>query len=412
MLTPAGINSPSTVLDSTAQPYASPARLKNRHIPALDGLRGIAILLVLAHHFRFILTSPLTLERRTFQIFDGGWSGVNLFFVLSGFLITGILLDSKADQGYLRTFYARRLLRIFPLYYVYLVLVFVFARIWWKSHFHTDPWAALNPWWYVLYLENFKSQHMFGDQFLSHLWSLAIEEQFYLIWPFLVLLFTRASLGFACAVGFAVALISRIMLAGNTLESSFFANTLTFASLDSLCAGAFIAILARNPTLARRVRPWMAACALLGTAVFILCARAGGTLFLYSFPMQSWGVSAFSTAAACLIYFITLNSTSILSRALSLSFFRSVGRVSYGMYVLHPVVVAFLAPRIHFMHQSGPPLGQYVGKLCFIATLSLATYMSALLSWIALEKPFISLKSRFRYSRRSVGMEMAVSDAG
>jgi peptidoglycan/LPS O-acetylase OafA/YrhL len=395
----AALKAVSTSVDLPVQQRPASVYPKQPHILALDGLRGVAILLVLLHHFRFVFNSPFTLERRTLRLFDGGWSGVNIFFVLSGFLITGILLESKPYTGYLGNFYARRFLRIFPLYYAYLFLVLLIVRAWWMNRLHTDPWHSLNPMWYFLYVENWKTPHMFGDQFLGHLWSLAIEEQFYLVWPLVVLFVNRAALGVICVAGFFIGLISRLMLAGISVESSFLANTLTVSSFDALCAGALVALLKRNVTLSERARPWIVACAILSAAVFIFCFKSGGTLFLYSFPMQTWGVSALSILAACVVYWIACGRNSLLNHILSFSALRSIGRVSYGMYVLHPVVVAFVAPRIHFMQQGGSPLLQYFAKMAFIIILSVATYACATASWILVERPFLALKTRFNFQR-------------
>ena len=388
---------------TTRQDRASqPRKLSSRYVPALDGLRGVAILLVLGHHFRFILEPSFRLERISLWLLDGGWCGVELFFVLSGFLITGILLDSKHSPGFFRNFYTRRALRIFPLYYAYLAFVFLGLAAWWTAHFHHNPWASINPIWYILYLQNFKSPHMFYDQFLGHLWSLAIEEQFYLIWAFLVLCLNRSSLGFACVAGIASALIARLFLAGQGVQESFFLNTLTVASIDSLCAGALIAILMRSEPIRKRSGRWIAALAVVSAVGFALLAKTAGSLFLYNVPIHTWGLTFLSFLFACLIYWIASQSSGVLDNLLSLPALRLVGRVSYGMYVLHPAVIGFVLPRVDPVTPGTAPWLQFLIKIGVFVLLTTATFLAALFSWLCWEKPFLRLKDKFQYRRQLV----------
>jgi peptidoglycan/LPS O-acetylase OafA/YrhL len=217
-----------------------------RHVHALDGVRGLAILAVMFHHFRFILEPIHRSQRWLLLLFDGGWCGVEIFFVLSGFLITGILLDTTNSPRFFKTFYARRFLRIFPLYFAYLGVVFLFLNRWWLSHFGFNPWAHVQAWQYLLYVENFKVPTMFNDLFLGHLWSLAVEEQFYLVWPLVVAFLPRNLVGWTTLVLITAAVVHRFQFAGKSLAMSFLLNTSTWASLDSLALGALAAILLRS----------------------------------------------------------------------------------------------------------------------------------------------------------------------
>src|SRR5580704_19259125 len=151
-------------------------------VPQLDAVRGVAILLVIFHN------ASERFPRLHLQgVFANGWMGVDLFFVLSGFLITGILIDTKQSEGYLKDFYARRCLRIWPLYYSLIFFMFVVVRFLNPSEFHTVVQTS-SPWWaFPLFLQNFLlpvSTDAAGP--LGVTWSLAIEEQFYLIWPLIV----------------------------------------------------------------------------------------------------------------------------------------------------------------------------------------------------------------------------------
>ena len=129
------------------------------------------------------------------RICNTGWIGVDLFFVLSGFLITGILLDTKGSRFYFRQFYWRRTIRIFPVYFLFLAFVFIGLRVSSSSH-RTRPMEGTNPWWY---LGTFPigSRTMGGTtSYVSHFWSLAVEEQFYFVWPAVVVLCTRRRAGY------------------------------------------------------------------------------------------------------------------------------------------------------------------------------------------------------------------------
>jgi peptidoglycan/LPS O-acetylase OafA/YrhL len=170
-------------------------------LPTLDGLRGVAILLVLLSHLTlYSEMSTTTLLDRAYQRATlAGWVGVDLFFVLSGFLITGILLDLKGSSRFFRTFYARRVLRIFPLYYAFLAIFYIALPQLLSSKDQVLRLLADQK-WYWLYLQNLQ---MARDgwpvpKYLAHFWSLAVEEQFYLIWPLGVLKYGRRGLIAVC----------------------------------------------------------------------------------------------------------------------------------------------------------------------------------------------------------------------
>jgi peptidoglycan/LPS O-acetylase OafA/YrhL len=173
-------------------PPGNATAFKPRHVPALDGLRAIAVLMVLLCHFQ--LATPHWIWRVLHQ---GGF-GVYLFFVLSGFLITRILLSEKNKPAYFRNFYARRTLRIFPLYYGVLALqfwvllpIFPTPRILADAHYQGWLWA----YGYNI-LTAVKGHFVFSSDWmwLGHFWSLAVEEQFYVVWPFIVLALGRETL--------------------------------------------------------------------------------------------------------------------------------------------------------------------------------------------------------------------------
>jgi peptidoglycan/LPS O-acetylase OafA/YrhL len=185
---------------------------RSGHLPALDGVRGLAILLVMLTHFTLVQQGPV-LDRLVGMAGRFGWTGVDLFFVLSGFLITSILLSSRGTGHYFRNFYARRTLRIFPLYFFVIFIATVvipslpFA---WTEHFRVENWTRPLYW---LYLSNFAITFSpdASNDMLGLTWSLAIEEQFYLIWPILVLLLSRRALWWTCIGAVALSVVTRTL---------------------------------------------------------------------------------------------------------------------------------------------------------------------------------------------------------
>ena len=165
--------------------------ISNPHIPALDGIRGLAILLVLLCHFPLYgdMQPTIFIDKLFYAMTRAGWCGVDLFFVLSGFLITGILYDAKGSRFFFRNFYMRRCLRIFPLYYGVLAVFFVIVPFVLPLGRNYELFLKDQA-WYWSYLTNIKIAIEGWPKFyaLAHFWSLAVEEQFYFVWPFVVFL--------------------------------------------------------------------------------------------------------------------------------------------------------------------------------------------------------------------------------
>lgn len=209
-----------------------------REMPGLDVLRGIAILSVFCFHgLKWYLpqadrTDPLV--REIGQVFSFGWLGVNLFFVLSGFLITGILLDTRTRENYWRSFYVRRVLRIAPLYLVVLAIVKFGLNLHWS---------------YIIlclfYLANFAAEFRIPGPFYSPLWSLGVEEQFYLVWPFMVRRLQLRTLAALCIAGI---VLSPVLRAVSVLNLVPLGNpyTATWLVCDNLLYGALMAIYLRT----------------------------------------------------------------------------------------------------------------------------------------------------------------------
>src|SRR6266480_4013997 len=223
-----------------APPVSLPARL-----PTLDGLRAIAILLVVPHNLNLMVAAG-GLAHVFIAALYRGWIGVQLFFVLSGFLITGILLDARDSPHYYRSFFVRRVLRIFPLYYATLIVLLVLLPAWGllPASFKRDPMVELSLW---AYFSNWYGAIHQGPDAVSHFWSLAVEEQFYLLWPFVI---HRRSAEWVMRLCFAIALAALALRVAMLLTGTPGVYTFLATRMDALALGASAAAAFRVPSAA------------------------------------------------------------------------------------------------------------------------------------------------------------------
>jgi peptidoglycan/LPS O-acetylase OafA/YrhL len=356
--------------------------------PQLDGLRCFAILGVLVEHAWMPRPLPWI-----FGAVSWGGLGVRLFFVLSGFLITGILLDcrERADVGpvgrmfFVRQFYVRRFLRIFPLYYgVLLVLVAVnFER--------TRELAA----WLFTYTSNivFAQQGWHGH--LGHFWTLAVEEQFYLVWPWLLLFLPRRCLVPLLGLVIALAPLYRLYaLHRYGLEPGYPRGALTPAVLDSLGAGALVAIVARSAS-GGKFRFWLSRVALpisLGAYATVLALQHYGVSAGAPFVLAD---TASAVAFGWLVWGAARGFPAPVGRLLQLRPVRYVGKISYGVYIFHFLVIG---EAINLAARAGVDYRPR-GIVNFVA-VSAVTIAIAAASWHFFERPINGLKRRFAYRDR------------
>lgn len=365
-------------------------------IPALDGMRGVAILMVLLFHAAAIGQFPRDGIMSPVPVMLSLWCGVELFFVLSGFLITGILVDSKGAAGYFRTFYLRRSLRIFPLYYSFMGLVLLYSL--WLQQTSGDDQLFREQVWFWTYLQNWRMGLIgpFSFRFLDHFWSLAIEEQFYLVWPFVVWCCSRRTLLWICAVSQVVCFGLRIWMlrSGYDWTTTYF---LTPCRVDSLLLGAVLAILCRSPGGAHLVARYRAALLIYSAVIVGWLVWQYGGLQYNRWLIHILGLPALSVLfTALLAYCVLPGPTTVLQTLVNLRGLRWCGTISYGLYVLHYPVFY----NVRFVLLPGGSAGEGqpehtpVDYCLFLAVSFGATFALATMSWHLLEKRVLSLKSR------------------
>ncbi len=364
-----------------------------QYIPAFDGWRGVAILLVLLTHcFPSTLTRP-------------GWVGVDLFFVLSGFLITGILLDSRSSSHYYRNYITRRVLRIFPVDY-FVLLIFLILIPWLLPHImgeHYDYYLKHQPWFW-LYGQNwlFSITGFPQNHTMVHFWSLAVEEQFYIFWPLLIKIFDAKKLLKVCIAIVLFSIYFRLNL-GNKLGFLVpYRYMATFSRMDTISIGAMIAILIRNN------KKWLEKYVPILALISAFCAIAGviyyrSTNFL-AVPSIYTFVAVFS--GCLLLYSLSVDKPWII-RIADHRAFRFLGKYSYGIYIYHYIIFNVLYYNVQ------PQFIRYFGHYWIAEALNgILTFgfsiLVSLVSYKYLESPFLKLKKYFSYQDRPANKKQAM----
>ena len=361
--------------------------LSVRHIPALDGLRGVAVLLVVAFHVGFVLHPSGPGFPKTYA--PGGFAGVDVFFVLSGFLITSLLLEERQRQGNIsfRRFYARRAFRLLPALGLLLVAHLVYAA-YQGIPLRGEAKALLSITFYGSNIT--QSLHLFMPAELIHTWSLAVEEQFYLVWPslLLVLLAWRSSGArrsknvlawtlFGSLVATNVACVLTWRTQGYPA-----AYMMPYCHADGLiigCAAAFLWRQGQLPVRGAGVVGWAGFVGLIAFT-FVWTQGPGAGAVYYG------GYALIALAAAAMLNALLVGgSGNGLGALLSWRPLRAVGKVSYGLYLWHAMILTILD-----QHTLGlGPLPRAVVGLALSAAATAG-------SWYFLEQPFLRLKDRYR----------------
>jgi peptidoglycan/LPS O-acetylase OafA/YrhL len=388
-----------------------------RAIPTLDGMRGLAVILVLVFHFAWTFpgdftTAPTSLAEhvavRAHALLWSGWTGVDLFFVLSGYLITrGLVAPSKRPTGQrLKMFWMRRVLRIFPLYYAFIIVGTIVA----VGVAGMSAWVPGPSYW--IYMQNYALA--FDDEVLrwtAHFWSLAIEEQFYFIWPIVAILVSRRRLIPTILVLVPAVVVLRGLLIFKGAQIPAFAHLFhdqegiakfvyraTFTRADGLLLGAFVAVTQREVT-----HPVSVAWRRLRFPIFISTALALAGLYILANGLNDYDRRIMAIGYVTLALFfaasISMCSDAVIGertrRFLSWRPLVACGKVSYGMYIFHWVLVILLVPRLVPM-QKGMDVTTQMALVTGVIVFGIAfVYVLAEISFRFFETPFLKLKGRF-----------------
>jgi peptidoglycan/LPS O-acetylase OafA/YrhL len=358
--------------------------------PELDGIRGIAILAVLLTHCTPLIR-PTPASHFLISLLTPGWAGVELFFVLSGFLITGILLRTKEASNYFRSFYARRFLRIFPIYYLTLSSILLISTLspWMRSML---PSSGLQRASYYVYLQNwpvFWAHGFFSHSILGHFWSLAVEEQFYIIWPVLIWLVPERVLRRICLIGLPFALAGRIVLV-HQFGSDFGVMNLTISRIDGLLIGCFLAFQWRRGPI--RLGWCFSMCAIGCALIEYVAIVHPGELSATDIYMHTIGVTGFALLSGAFVGFSQQGSP-LLTRVLSARWLGIFGKYSYGMYVYH--IPLYLAVETATSALGWPMPMPLRYAIPYGVALIALTFGVSRTSYVLLEDRILSLKSRF-----------------
>lgn len=371
-------------LDISQSPVHQRNTVRQAHIPALDGVRAIAILMVMIFHFFQGSVQTNAVWKAVEKATALGQTGVDLFFVLSGFLITGILLDSCRRKHALKTFYLRRTFRIFPLYYGYLIVAFLLLPL---LHL-AAPIAWTNQWWFWLYCQNIqdtflKNFKMFGP---GHFWSLAVEEHFYLVWPFIVMRLPLRHLRHMLLALLALALVVRAVMVVAGYPVYYF----TLCRIDTLAVGALLSVLSRQGNFLQAAGQWLRKYILWVLAILAPCYAVFTGTADPVVQVVKFSLFAF-LCAAVLVLAITAPREEMPARILGSSVASAMAKGSYAMYVFHPAIFDLLRTQFPAL----PPITA-------LPVAFLATFAAAWLSWRLLENPCLKLRDwTQRRSQRS-----------
>jgi peptidoglycan/LPS O-acetylase OafA/YrhL len=398
----------SSVTNSTSQKPRLPlfaSDLLRSRMPELDTIRGVAILLVLFFHgfgFRYGLEGVSGFPRLFVAATLPGWVGVNLFFVLSGFLITGILLDTLPKANYYRSFYVRRALRILPLYYAVLLLLAVLTRTGWVNRHASWAFLGLS----FFYLSNVTGLFGVPMQY-GVLWSLAVEEHFYLLWPAAVRSLSRHRVAI---VGAIICVLCPSLRAFYSIRGYETGTGYTWLVADGLATGAVLAALARGPWGTRaRMR-----------SVTLICFAASMTMFTVGYPFGIFRASRFlgvtlrETALnlffAGTVALALLAGTSRWKAIVNRPVLQFFGEISYGVYLIHMLVFDLEDYIVGRLFPSLSAVGGHFGLMVLLFSIAAGcTVAIAYLSRWYFEERFLRLKGRFE--GHSTGSEAALGNS-
>jgi peptidoglycan/LPS O-acetylase OafA/YrhL len=361
------------------------SKSSQNYIPALDGIRGLAILAVIMYH-NFGLGDQYYI----------GWLGVDLFFVLSGYLITNSLINTLGSKDYLRNFFIKRVLRIFPIYYLVLFVFLIFFPL--LNFLNTEfNYYIQHQAWFWLYFQNWLLIFNFpkGNGYFNHFWSLAVEEQFYLIWPFIILWLKkerRLLIFLIFVLTGLIAVRSCLWL----LQIDHFNYTLfyRFTRIDGICIGCIIAIVKkmRPGFLERNVAGVVTSLAILNFIFFFLNRHNQ-----FEFPYLAFvGYTTFASMLGLLVNQATITEGKQLIKVLTIFPLRYIGKVSYGFYIFHLPVYLLLLPKLKSIIV--PFSNRNFNEFAVSLICTLIAFCISVASYHIFETKFLRFKKRLNYN--------------
>lgn len=379
----------------TSTERIAPANYQGKLVE-LEGLRGVAILLVTLHHFwpksggLYEAISPLA---------HLGWIGVDLFFVISGLLIGGILLDTRSSPGYFRNFYARRVLRIFPLYYAFVCLLFIVVPLG-QSMLHKVTYMQTefiresgSPLWYLLFAGNIR-ESITGVEpayFLAPLWSISIEEQFYLMSPLLIRHLSPKMLKRVLVGLILFSPVFRLVMVELVPDNERIQYLATLSRFDNLSVGVLLALMLRTEALPDRRTTGIL---LTVSGLALAAAFLTGGLDRNGWFCRVFGYSLLAGFFAVLVYWAIQNRDTRFTSVLRTRWLVYLGGLCYGLYLLQRPAEVLLLKTLAFAGiapEQYPTLSLF-GKVGFSVLIAHA-------SWHMFEKPINGLKKRFHSAR-------------
>ena len=364
--------------------------MKLSYNPAIDGLRAISVLAVIAYHAGFGWAA-------------GGYLGVEVFFVISGFLVVALMVDEQVSSGRFEMgqFWLRRARRLLPAVVFLLVVVAIVVPRVWPADSDRLPGQVASAAGYVANWQQIAASASYFDEWsrppvLRHLWSLAVEEQFYLVWPLCVALLGARALGRLAFALIGAALVARIalQLAGAPELAPYM---FTFARMDALAVGAVFALVARDAGALARVRPWLAPTAWISTAGLLVIAAVTKGFYQNVPIVQTLGYSLLAVVSGIVVLASALpaSGSSTLARLFSARSLRALGKYSYGLYVFHVPIIELLRPRAQWTINHGSTAHRLVALGTFVLVVSVLSIATAVASYELLERRCLALKRFF-----------------
>lgn len=342
------------------------------------------MLVVFYHNFGFV------------QYFFFGWLGVDLFFVLSGFLITDILLRTVNKPGYFKNFYAKRVLRIFPLYYLSLIIfLLILPQI---KNFPLDfSFYIDHQWWFWTYLQNwFLIFHDVGNTTtaIQHYWSLAVEEQFYIVWPFLIFLIRRPKilLTIACLLLLGVIGIRLYMWTIQIKDLNYF-GLYTYTRIDGICIGSMLAILQfmRSPFIKKYFTGLVLLLAVMNFVFYFINKE-----FHFTYPyLAIVGYTTFAMLFAIVVHEAIQGENKIINFLLNIKPLRFFGKISYGLYVFHWPVYLILYGWVEEKVKTISTFSDHTLAVVVSVILTLIGILISIISFYTFERYFLKKKKAF-----------------